>query len=103
MAGLTAVAGRELMESGRYSDLTVTCKGTTWKLHKAIALTLSGYLKGAKNFEGEAGDGLAIEGESPELLQSVFEWMYTGEYHPPPKFKPRLKEKGDGANSMLPA
>ena len=103
MAGLTAMVGRDLMESGKYSDLTVTCKGTTWKLHKAIALTLSGYLRGAKNFDGEAGDGLAIEHEIPELLQSVFEWLYTDWYIPPPNFKPRLRMKADGAKRMFPA
>ena len=85
MAGLSAQAGQELMESGKYSDLTVTCKGKRWTLHKAIVLALSDYLKGAVsgNFDGGTTNGCDFKDEDPRILQSVFEWMYTGLYRPP--------------------
>ena len=45
MAGISAEKGRELLESGDYSDFLIVCKGKEWKVHKGIVCSESEYFK----------------------------------------------------------
>ena len=42
MAGITAGL-RSLLDSGKYSDFKITCKGVEFKVHKAIICSASDF------------------------------------------------------------
>jgi hypothetical protein len=45
MAGVPVAAFHALLESGDYSDFTIKCQGTEFKIHKNILGAGSGYFK----------------------------------------------------------
>jgi hypothetical protein len=41
MDTLTLASHRELLETGKFSDLTIKCRGESFKVHKAVICPLS--------------------------------------------------------------
>lgn len=50
MAAFSATEGLALMESGDYSELTITCGDVTFKLHKSIVFDSLRISEGCKSF-----------------------------------------------------
>ncbi len=57
MAGITPSAYLGLLKSGDYSDLTITCQGTDFKVHRAVVCSGSTMIRAACNSDFEARYG----------------------------------------------
>ncbi|KAF1967988.1 hypothetical protein BU23DRAFT_657633 [Bimuria novae-zelandiae CBS 107.79] len=71
---------RHLFETSEYSDLTITCAGETFKVHKAIVCPQSQFLEIAMKFGGkEEAEGI-IDLPADDLgdVKRMLKWMYMG-------------------------
>ncbi|KAK3320257.1 BTB/POZ protein [Cercophora scortea] len=73
-------ADAELLESGLFSDVTVTCGSKTWNLHKNILCTRSSWFKKALtgNFEESKTGRVDIKNFEPEAVEWLIRYIYTG-------------------------
>ncbi|KAF2634164.1 hypothetical protein P280DRAFT_464069 [Massarina eburnea CBS 473.64] len=76
---------KELLDSGAYSDLTVTCGPDTYKLHKAVVCSQSGFFAAAMRFTAgkEVEDGtIDFPDDDPAAMKLLVQFMYLGDYEP---------------------
>ena len=82
MTCLSADEGFELLKTGHYSDLTLTCGKTIFKVHKAVVCPKSKFfeacLKGA--FVEASTSNIKMEETHPRLLAIALVYLYTGAY-----------------------
>ncbi|KAB5513159.1 BTB/POZ protein [Coniochaeta sp. 2T2.1] len=73
-------ADQKLLESGLFADVTVTCKGKTWNLHKNILCSRSVWFEKALNGNFvEASTGVVdITNFEPEAVDLLITYIYTG-------------------------
>ncbi|OIW26251.1 POZ domain-containing protein [Coniochaeta ligniaria NRRL 30616] len=71
---------QKLLESGLFADVTVTCKGRTWQLHKNILCSRSVWFEKALNGNFlEASTGVVdITNFEPEAMDWLITYIYTG-------------------------
>ncbi|KAL6409241.1 putative btb poz domain-containing protein [Ilyonectria robusta] len=72
---------KTLLLSGEFSDVTITCRGKTWKLHQAIICPRSTFFHKAfqGNFKEAAAKSLDLKETDPELFDYVVNYLYTGD------------------------
>ncbi|KAL7810873.1 BTB/POZ protein [Trichoderma gracile] len=77
---------RDLLRSGQFSDLTVVCRGTEFKLHKIIACLQSPVFLAAVNSDFQEGRTgvIKIDQFDPETVRCLVEFLYTGDYDSQP-------------------
>ncbi|KAL5120812.1 hypothetical protein ACEQ8H_001293 [Pleosporales sp. CAS-2024a] len=81
---------KSLLESGKYSDLTITCQGFEWKVHKAIICSQSKVLEAATRFgKEEAENHIDLPEDQPEMVEYMLGFMYEREYRLPSDDAPR--------------
>ncbi|KAL9093429.1 MAG: hypothetical protein Q9159_000283 [Coniocarpon cinnabarinum] len=74
---------QKLFESGTFSDMTIDCNGTFFKVHKCIVSSQGGYF--APDKQGFAGGDnfLQIPDEDPSELEAVIKYLYSIPYSVP--------------------
>ncbi|KAH6981695.1 BTB/POZ protein, partial [Ilyonectria sp. MPI-CAGE-AT-0026] len=72
---------KTLLLSGEFSDVTITCRGKTWKLHQAIICPRSTFFQKAfqGNFKEATAKSLELKEIDPELFDYVVNYLYTGD------------------------
>ncbi|RDI78632.1 hypothetical protein Vi05172_g11352 [Venturia inaequalis] len=80
---LEAVA-LKCLQSGDYSDLTITCKGKEFKVHKFVLCTQSAFFARAVKKdafeEGQTGV-ISMNHDDPDAIEAVLRFLYTGDYN----------------------
>ncbi|KAL6880829.1 BTB/POZ protein [Trichoderma novae-zelandiae] len=78
---------RHLLRSGQFSDLTVVCRGTEFKLHKVIACLQSPVFLAAVNSDFQEGRTgvIKIDQFDAETVRRLVEFLYTGDYDRQPQ------------------
>lgn len=98
MAGVTSGFG-ELLRTGSYSDFKITCKGTEFKVHKAIVCSASDFFKtmcdsGFKvspcpiersrlaidRLQEQSEGSVDLPDDDPAIIKHVIDFIYTGTY-----------------------
>ncbi|KAE9984456.1 hypothetical protein EG328_008755 [Venturia inaequalis] len=73
----------ELLDSGEYSDMSVTCRQKVFKVHKAVVCTRSNFFRNAmKNGtfkESETGN-IDLSDDDPLAVEAVLRFVYQGSY-----------------------
>ncbi|TFB05534.1 hypothetical protein CCMA1212_003178 [Trichoderma ghanense] len=89
---------RDLLRSGQFSDLTVVCRGTEFKLHKVIACLQSPVFLAAVNSDFQEGRTgvIKIDQFDPETVRRLVEFLYTGDYDRQPQEPQPAQEQTQG-------
>ena len=72
----------KLYSSDRYSDMTITCNGRRFRVHKAVVCVQSKVFARAMdgNFrEGRTGE-IDLEDDEPEVVAQMIRWLYKEDY-----------------------
>lgn len=71
----------ELLKSGEYSDMTITCNGETFPVHKFIVCPRSAFFATAlKNFKEANTQTVNLPEDDPHIVKMMLDWMYQGKY-----------------------
>ncbi|KAK3395033.1 BTB/POZ protein [Podospora didyma] len=83
-----------LLDSGEYSDLKFVCQGQEFKVHKVVVCTQSPVLAAATRgpFQEATTGVIDIEGFAAEVVRSMVEYLYTGDYDPNPRMNPDSRD-----------
>jgi hypothetical protein len=91
-----------LLDTGKFSDFTITCQGRKWKVHKAIVCSQSEVLEAASRF-GKVGlhqpfkarvlwliltqeateNKIDLPEDDPEIVEYILRFMYERNYKLP--------------------
>ncbi len=73
-----------LLNSEKYSDLTITTQTRSFKVHKAIICTQSPVLAAMSDagFKESSTGTLALQHDDPATVQRMITFLYTGNYDP---------------------
>ncbi|KAG7009190.1 hypothetical protein G7Y79_00003g010580 [Physcia stellaris] len=78
------VRGLQLaLETGKYSDFTITCCAREWKVHRVILCSQSKYFELAceeKKFKEGASRILALEEDDADMVDHMLRFLYTSYY-----------------------
>ncbi|KAL3423052.1 hypothetical protein PVAG01_04799 [Phlyctema vagabunda] len=71
-----------LLDSGKYSDLTISCHGRHFKVHKAIVCSSSKPLAAAidGSFKEAIAGVINLDDDDSEVIASMVKFLYTGIY-----------------------
>lgn len=71
-----------LLTSGKYSDLTITTRTHSFKVHKAIICTHSKVLAAMSDagFKESSTANLLLEHDDPAAVECMIKFLYTGDY-----------------------
>ena len=80
MACLSADEGFELLKTGQYSDLTLTCGNTTFRVHKAVVCPKCKFFKACLKggFVEATTSDIKMEETQPGILAAALVYLYTG-------------------------
>ncbi|KAI4666975.1 uncharacterized protein J4E79_001656 [Alternaria viburni] len=73
-----------LLESGAYSDLTISCNGDTYKVHKNIVCDKIDFFTRAIRFGGKESqnDVVDLPEDDPAVVRRLIQYLYEAEYTP---------------------
>ncbi|TVY45333.1 Arm repeat protein interacting with ABF2 [Lachnellula occidentalis] len=71
-----------IYSSGKYSDMTIICKGKTFKVHQCIVCLQSKPLAAAMDGKFKEGPSkeIDLEDDQPEIVEKMLSYMYTSDY-----------------------
>ncbi|KAF1848767.1 uncharacterized protein K460DRAFT_384787 [Cucurbitaria berberidis CBS 394.84] len=73
-----------LLDSGAFSDLTVTCGSDSYKVHKNIVCARGDFFARAIRFDGKEAEERIIDlpNDDPTMVKLLIQYMYEGGYDP---------------------
>ncbi|OJI97995.1 hypothetical protein ASPVEDRAFT_147284 [Aspergillus versicolor CBS 583.65] len=73
---------KDLFLHSQFSDMTVTCQGFTFKVHRSILCTQSDFFKAAMNGNFKEGKGLTVDlpKDDLETIERVLSFLYFNYY-----------------------
>jgi hypothetical protein len=73
----------DLLDSGKYSDLTLECQGIKFPVHKAIVCIYSPVLRAICDDQSQDSrpSVIKVEGFDPSTLRKMLDFIYRGPYH----------------------
>ncbi|KAH4862491.1 hypothetical protein HBH75_015400 [Parastagonospora nodorum] len=75
---------KSLLDTGKFSDFTITCQGREWKVHKAIVCSQSDTIEAASRFGKEAEEAkIDLTEDDPEIVEYMLRFMYERNYRLP--------------------
>ncbi|KAJ6191818.1 hypothetical protein J3E72DRAFT_280334 [Bipolaris maydis] len=82
---------KKCLDSGEYSDLTITCGNDVYKVHKMILCTQSDFLAGAIRFPGKESEqaNINLPNDEPAVVKLGVKYLYTGDYTYDPQELPK--------------
>ncbi|KAF9872000.1 hypothetical protein CkaCkLH20_10632 [Colletotrichum karsti] len=71
-----------LLLSDKFSDMTITCGGRTFKAHRAIVCPQSSFFDKAfsSGFKEASSSTINLPEDDPDVLQRLLQFLYTGNY-----------------------
>ncbi|KAF5569597.1 hypothetical protein FPANT_13896, partial [Fusarium pseudoanthophilum] len=76
-----------LLKTGKYSDLTISCGNDQYRVHKAIICPRSNFFEAA--FSGEFKEAqtgeIDLPDDDPVAVKMMIEYLYHDTYMPPPR------------------
>ncbi|RGP81486.1 hypothetical protein FLONG3_355 [Fusarium longipes] len=71
-----------LLRDGKYSDMTIVCRGREFKAHRAVVCTQSVWFERAFTTPPKKRivKRIELEGVDPDVFQRFLEFLYTGTY-----------------------
>ncbi|TVY90574.1 hypothetical protein LAWI1_G002952 [Lachnellula willkommii] len=71
-----------MYSSGKYSDMTIICKGKTFKVHQCIVCLQSKPLAAAMDGKFKEGTSkeIDLEDDQPDIVEKMLLYMYTSDY-----------------------
>ncbi|KAF8852305.1 hypothetical protein BDZ45DRAFT_749703 [Acephala macrosclerotiorum] len=79
---ITSGLGAAMLKSGRYSDLTIKCRGRVFKVHRNVVCLQSKPL--AAHVDGEFAEAITGEinlpDDHPQTLERLIKFLYTGTF-----------------------
>ncbi|KAI8627889.1 BTB/POZ protein [Xylariaceae sp. FL1651] len=93
---------KELLDTGLFSDVTVTCGDSEWKLHRAILSTRSDWFRAALcgNFDEAESRIINLHEQNPDIVRILIEWIYIRDRSEPDKAMAYGNEIGRLENSI---
>ncbi|KFY87361.1 hypothetical protein V500_07006 [Pseudogymnoascus sp. VKM F-4518 (FW-2643)] len=71
-----------LLDSGKYSDLRLTCQERTWNVHRAVICTASPVFAAMADGEFKAQSGVIdLPADEPEIVEVMLRFLYQGKYN----------------------
>ncbi|KAL2002768.1 hypothetical protein VTN02DRAFT_5986 [Thermoascus thermophilus] len=72
----------EFLYTGMYSNFTIVCGGSEWKVHRVILCAQSPYFQKICKECYQEGENrrLELKEEDPDVIQAVLDFLYTGDY-----------------------
>ncbi|KAH7366587.1 hypothetical protein BKA66DRAFT_193310 [Pyrenochaeta sp. MPI-SDFR-AT-0127] len=92
---------KSLLETGEYSDLTITCGDDTYHVHKLLVCSQSSFFKKAEKFPvgKEAAEAkIDLPEDEPAVVKLLIQFLYEGEYEP--KLPDSEYRKADGSYTV---
>ncbi|KAL4902206.1 hypothetical protein BDW74DRAFT_181056 [Aspergillus multicolor] len=73
---------KELLENGRFSDMTITCQGHSFKVHRAIVCSQSRFFLAAMEDDFKKSKTQAVELPEDDLVTvaRMISFLYTADY-----------------------
>ncbi|KAG7002071.1 hypothetical protein G7Y79_00029g063670 [Physcia stellaris] len=73
---------RDLLKSGKYSDLTITCQGREWLVHRSVVCAQSRFFAAACDgeFEEARSGKVDLAEEYPDIVELVVGYLYNMDY-----------------------
>ncbi|OBT80496.1 hypothetical protein VF21_00742 [Pseudogymnoascus sp. 05NY08] len=72
-----------LLDSGKYSDMRITCQGRPWNVHRAVICTASpvfAAMVDGKFKEAQSGV-IDLPADEPEIVEMMLRFLYQGKYN----------------------
>jgi hypothetical protein len=75
---------KDLLSSGEYSDIIITCGKHTYKVHRNIICPRAHFFAGAARFPGIESENKKIDlpDEEPAIVKLMLQFLYEGDYAP---------------------
>jgi hypothetical protein len=80
--GSMLARNRELLNTGKFSDLTIKCHGESFKVHKAVVCPCSPFFMKACDgkFQEAASGVITLDDDHPETVKRMISFFYTLDY-----------------------
>ncbi|KAI4639935.1 hypothetical protein J4E93_008734 [Alternaria ventricosa] len=75
---------KNLLASGKFSDLTVTCGPDSYKVHKNVVCSRAEFFSRAVKFGGKETEQGSVDlpEDEPAIVKLMMQYIYEGEYDP---------------------
>ncbi|KAF1968007.1 hypothetical protein BU23DRAFT_277911 [Bimuria novae-zelandiae CBS 107.79] len=95
---------KDLLATGKYSDLTITCGVDTYAVHAMVVCSQSEFLAGAARFPGIESEtkNVDLSDEEPAIVKLLMQFLYEGDYAPLISDENLDSEESEEASSVAP-
>ncbi|RMX76633.1 hypothetical protein D0869_10544 [Hortaea werneckii] len=80
---------QKCLETGEYSDMTITCSGRTWQVHKVVVCSQCPFFAKAvtRRFKEACDSCIDLVDDDPSTVEAMLRWLYYASFEVE-EFKP---------------